>query len=1317
MSSLSPSFARHALVACLLAAGASVGLAAEFVLSKGNAPELIETWGMDKGLPQTTVTAVIQTRDNYLWIGTDGGLARFDGMKFTTYRATNTPGLANHAVTELFEDRAGHLWIGTESGVARYRERIFETLGLEGQVVRALAQDAAGGLWVGTETGLHRYQDNRFTRVTDEAIPAGAGVQAIHADAAGGVWIGLTHRAGLVRHVGGKFERIEMSAAGRGEVLALAETPRGTIWLGTTDGLVRWRDGRFDRYTAADGISGRQVSELHADGDGGLWLASTAIQRIGEGDIKSITTVRSMVARAFHAIWRDREGNLWVGTPGDGLMCVRPAPFQVLALNARTVANGFRTVMQDGSGSVWLAQGTLGHLRIASDLSAVRTPPEADPRVGEVLAVYHSRAGDLWIGGRDALKSVRDGQGEVRAEFAGMRAMFEDSRGRMWMGRQNAGMIRGANGNFEVMELPAKVADCTPSSFAETATGDIWVGTWQHGVLRIHGREVKIFDRETAGLPTNEMRCVYVDREDRLWVGTRGRGLALLDGTQWLLPEWTSELIDQQISSLIEDDSGRLWLASSRGIFKIPREDLARAMRGTLPLNRLAVINATEGLRQELSELACFPAACRTRDGDLWFATRRGMVRIDAQGTTPPPAPPTVHIERVLVNGGRHVPPSELVLPPDTQGLAIEYTGLSFSAPGQVRFQYRMDGFDDQWIPADDRRMAHYPRLGPGRYRFRVMAANATGTWSEHEAAFAIVQRGYFYEQPWVWWLAGLTVLGGGIGAYRWRMAAHERERRRLEAGIAARTRELQIAKEQAEASTRARSEFLESMSHEIRNPLNGIIGLVAMLREAPLDAQERELAQSLGACAKGLARVFDEVLNFARLEHGHVTVRERPFALTALVDEVAALFRMMARQRGSEIVVRREGDVPERWVGDAEKIRSILSNFVSNALKYAPGSPVEILVQCDAADEFGADVTFNVTDRGPGIPAAEQERIFEKFVRGSTARTQRAPGAGLGLATCRAMAELMGGHVAVESPPTGQDENELAPNGHASGPGRRAAPTHGATFFLRVRLKQDRHPAPANAPALEAAPVATGRALIVEDQPYNQIVVRRIAERLGFASDVAANAQDALSRLARQTYAVVFVDWELPDLHGDELTRRMRAMPTNRDTIAIATTAHDSDEIRRACAAADMDGFALKPFETETIARLLHEARARRRGAVNDGNAPLDTRVFRFVGYDDPEQAGQAARLYLDILEQEVAMLEGAMTEGDSARAAAAAHRIKSHAGLVDAADLRESADRLQREAGAVPAVALAGLQQDLVRHAGVLRERLKSWRDEEGD
>ncbi len=1254
------------------------------VLPNRPTPQVVGVWTMQDGLPQDSVNAVLQTRDDYLWVGTDGGLARFDGVRFVTHRVTNAPGLANHSVKALFEDRSGTLWIGTENGAFLHRNGIFEPAGLAGRSVTAIVAQSDGTLWFATEAGLYRHSEYRLEAIDDRRLPPRP-VQALHVDALDRVWIAQAGSPALFRIEGNALVELPPIPGEGAEPLAIAEAVDGTVWIGTTDGLVRAEAGGYRRYGVADGLAGRRISEILAAPDGSIWIAGAAVQHFVNGDLSTLETVATRGARLLQSLSRDREGNLWIGTGDEGLLRVRRSIFQRIGLNARNTTSGFRTVMQGADGTIWLSQGALGYSKVTRDAEIDRVPADSDAVGDEVLSVYSLRNGDLWVGSRDALRIIREGETASFPELKGIRTVFEDSEGRVWFGRQNQGIAYWKDGVVRDIDLPPQAALCTPASFAETSSGEIWAGTWLHGLIRLHGDEIGVLNTD-AGMPTNELRFVYADRDDNLWVGTKSRGLALRHEGHWLFPEWTSDAIDQQVYSITTDDADNLWMGSPRGIFTVARVDMLQALRKQMPLNRLRLINVTEGLREGIPDLACFPNIWRANDGYIWFVTRTGVIRADAESARVNPMP-TVHIERVTVNGERQSFANGLVLPPNTHTLAIEYTGLSLTAPQWVRFQYRLEGFDQSWVDADDRRVAQYSNLPSGRYRFQVIACNADGVWNDTGASLDIVQKARFYTEPWAQGLFAASLAGLTLGVFRWRHLAHERERRRLEVGIAERTRELRIAKEQAEASTLAKTEFLESISHEIRNPLNGIMGLVTLLREAPLDPRERELAQSLGACAKGLSRVFEEVLNFSRLEHGCVTVRERPFALGALVEGVVALFHSQTRERNVSVVVRREGDIPERWIGDADKIESIVSNFLSNALKYAPGSPIEILLQADGVTEDGADITINVTDRGPGIPHDEQENVFQKFVRGSNARLRRAPGTGLGLATCRALADLLGGHVAVES-----------------------EPGEGSTFFLRLRLKRDRRPPPAAGPADAVARASNGRALVVEDQPYNRLVLQRIVERLGFVCASVPDAAAALASVCRQPCDLIIADWHLPDTNGGEFARRLRALPGGADPILLATTANDSDDIRREALLSGVDGFALKPLDLETVSRLLADARSRRQ--LSAPGQPLDTRVFRFVGDDDPSQAEAAARLYLDILDEEVLLLERALDGSDATAAAAAAHRIKSHAGLVEAADLREAADRLQRDARTATAGVLASLHDDVVRHAAGLRTHLKAWK-----
>lgn len=1252
-------------------------------LPRGVARQSVATWMSEQGLPQDTVTAVLASRDGYLWVGTEAGLARFDGLRFVTYRTTNTAAFLSHAVRALWEDAEGNLWIGTDDGVVRRTADGFVHAGLAGREVSGLCADGEGGLWAATDDGVFIRRSAGFERLpADPAVPRSA-PRGLFADRAGRVWIGFADWPGVVCVDHGRPRAFDANGSLRDEVLCGVQTADGGLWFGTSHGVVQWHEDPARRIGPVAGVPRDPVTCLQVDDTGVLWVAGRGLQRISGGEIATIAEVAPLGSTRVNSLCQDREGNVWIGSTEEGLLRVDQPAWQLIGLDARGVDTGFRTVMQGPDGDVWLAQGGKGVVRV--DVSGELVHPTFAHRgeLDDVLGVYVLPSGEVFVGTRGALQIWRGDAVETHPELTDARAFFRARDGTLWIGMRDKGIVTWRDGIFTPVALPERARGCTPASFAERSDGRMYVGTWMHGLLIVGPDEVTVWNQET-GAPTNDVRLVYVDRGDAVWIGAVGYGLGLWEDGRLLFADWTSALIDPRINSVIEDDRENLWIASSRRVFTAPRAELLAALRNQIAPKRLRLADVTEGIRGTIDNLDCFPSVCQTRAGQLWYATRTGILTVDGAKIVPNRHPPVVKIERVLA-GGREVDAGgELALPAGTSGLLIEYVGISLSAPNRVRFQYRLRGIDPDWVDAGERRVASYASLPPGHYEFQVIACNADGVWNDAGAVLRFEQRAYFYQQGWFYALLAVGLVVTGLSLSRWRVAALHREKQKLEVAIGERTRELQAAKELAEASTRAKSEFLQSISHEIRNPLNGVMGLTEMLRDAPADARQEELLVSLRACSKSLGRVFDEVLSFTRLEHGHVALHETPFSLTELLADVVALFRVAVRDERAPITLEIDPDTPDRLVGDGEKIQAVLENFLSNAVRHAPGSPIDVVVSADSVNDYGASVTVAVTDHGPGIAFAEQELVFEKFVRGSTARTQRVGGTGLGLATSRALAELMGGHVGVDSEP-GQ----------------------GASFFLTVRLKRDRGGRPDQpAAAARPAPVAQ-RALVVEDQAYNQIVVRQIAETLGYATDVASDAGEALARLAEQDYALILLDWELPDMTGEDVAHIIRARPAAAASVLIATTAHDSEDIRRRCVAAGFDDFVLKPLNTEAIARCIEQVRQRRAGA-DQRLALLDTRVFRLVGRTRPDGVQLAIAQYVEILGQELAGLHEAIAHDDRVTIVRTAHRLKAHAGLVHATALRAAAADLEREAPQATADQLTGLEREIGELAEQVRAEL---------
>ncbi|MFI5337983.1 MAG: ATP-binding protein, partial [Opitutales bacterium] len=529
------------------------------------------------------------------------------------------------------------------------------------------------------------------------------------------------------------------------------------------------------------------------------------------------------------------------------------------------------------------------------------------------------------------------------------------------------------------------------------------------------------------------------------------------------------------------------------------------------------------------------------------------------------------------------------------------------------------------------------------------------------------------------------ALLVGGLVRWRVRQLKHQTER--LNRLVNERTRELSL-------SNTAKSEFLENISHEIRNPLNGIVGLINLLEGKSLAGPDREHALALKECSENLTRVFNEVLNFSKLEYGYVVLEERPFRLAALLDSVRALFHGLSAQQGNTLTVRLPADFADGFWGDDGKIKTIVGNFVGNALKYAPGTPVEIAVSGVEAGEGKADVLIEVTDRGPGVPPEEQELIFRKFVRGANSQASRVTGAGIGLATCRLLAKLLDGSVGIESPSPADPAGSGAGGGSTDyGPG--------STFFLKftlMRREVSEDPSPVPSPG-----EADGDwALIIEDQRYNQMVVAGVVNQLGFHTVCARDADEAFAVIGKRPFSVVFLDVELPRIKGPEIARRIRELPFGPKLVIIGTSASDSDEAAQRCLAAGMDAFLLKPLTAAGIQSALTGARAGSR---------VDFSALELYARSMGGGVAGAVGTYVEALTGELASLREAVARQSAPEVVLAAHRVRSHATLISAAGLAQAAGVLEKMARAGNLTGSAERMEAIRAAAAAVEAQLTAW------
>jgi ligand-binding sensor domain-containing protein/signal transduction histidine kinase len=744
-----------------------------------------DVWQDKDGLPQNSVLAIAQTKDGYLWLGTEVGLVRFDGVRFVTFDKKNTPEIRHNHVTALCAGRGGELWVGTRGGLVRHLGGKFTAYGvgegLAGESVRSLYEDAEGQVWVGTGGGLSRFRDGRFVNYTRREGLSGNNVRAILRDREGRLWVATSEGVTVIRD--DKFS-VYTAADGLsgGVVRAITEDAEGGVWIGTEGGgLSVFRGGKFRRYTTADGLSSDLVRSLRADRDGQLWVGTDAagLSVLRGGKFFTLTTADGLSGNVVRAIYEDAEGSVWVGTEGGGLNRLRDG--RVVTYTTRDgLSNDFiRAVREDSRGNLWVGTEGGGLNRLRGGRVTVYTVRDGLPS-NFITALHEDARGDLWIGTEsvggltrfDGKKfktySKRDG-----LAHSSVWAIHEARGGGLWIGTGGA-LNRFRDGRFETYSKEDGLPSAYVLSIHEDRAGTLWVGTRDAGLLRLAGGRFVPY-------PTHEgERAVTVtsfheDADGALWVGTDA-GLVRVRGESRAVISVDDGLFNDNIFQVLEDEGGRLWMSSSKGVFHVSRRELNDFADGAAGRVNSVAYTTADGMKSAECTGHAQPAGWRARDGRLWFPTVRGVVSINPRDATYNRLPPPVHLEQIILDGQPLDAGGRVSLPPDARGLELHYTGLSFVAPEKVRFKYRLEGFDDGWVEAGARRVAYYPSLPPGGYRFRVIASNSDGVWNEAGASIAFDVRPHFYQTVWFY---GLCALGLGLavlGMHRLRVRQVRRE-------------------------------------------------------------------------------------------------------------------------------------------------------------------------------------------------------------------------------------------------------------------------------------------------------------------------------------------------------------------------------------------------------------------------------------------------------------------------------------------------------------------------------------------------------------
>jgi ligand-binding sensor domain-containing protein/signal transduction histidine kinase len=903
----------------------------------------IHSWQSQDGLPEQTVQAFAQTSDGYLWVGTSGGLLRFDGARFTLYAHENTAAFGESSVFCLKAGRDGRLWIGTDGGgLIELHNGTFTAYrtenGQSSSFVRSIEEDRNGLLWVATDDGLFWARNGHLERA-DKAL--GLPVLNVHAvleDHTGRIWIGGSRLYSLK-----DGQRHEYSLPGddsRNKVKSFLETADGSIWVGTVAGLHRLRPGQ-ERFEPVSGVSGT-IRSLRATPSGELWAGSIGegIFRIRGDRVTRLTAPVPLVTNTVLSIFADEDDDLWIGTQA-GMMRLSRTPVRVLSLHGAADSD-FGTVALDTDGSLWAASNSLVHVQ-GERAMPFRFPALGDARVRNVL---RSRDGSLWVGtdGSGVYHVSAPGTGAATKHFTTgtglvnnfVRVFLESRDGSLWIGT-DSGLSHLDRGVFHNFTAQNGLAYNSIRSLLEDRDGTIWIGT-EHGLGAYKGGRF-IGDALTAALGQEKIWALHQDTDGGLWIGTRAHGLYRYRQGQITHYTTASGLESDSIYSILEDGEGHFWLSGPSGVMLLNRAELDTQAGYQGQLLSLRIFRANEGGKPTQFYGGTQPAGALSKTGTAWFPTSQGLWSIRPDELEHPFIA-HLNIDAVTVDGQRVSTAGGLKLNAASARLEIPFEPVLLRSQEGLRFRYKLDGFDHDWTYASSQqRLATYTNLPAGKYRFVVEAWETDHP--EHSAAATIVflKKPYFYRMPWFIALCVMLLTLLSIMAYQVRI---KQIHARFKAVLGERTR----------------------LAREMHDTLiQGCVSISALLEAASSGevVDEESRSHLIGYAATQIRATVDEARQAVwnlRAEEGR------------LVDMETVLRRMaerIGREHGVDMVCRLQGKPFAITQPATHELMMVAREAIFNAILHGHSQSID--VEIFYAHE---SLSLTVKDDGPGFDTAK---------------------------------------------------------------------------------------------------------------------------------------------------------------------------------------------------------------------------------------------------------------------------------------------------------------------------------------------------------
>jgi len=1145
-------------------------------------------YGVEDGVLRGQVYAVAQDHHGLMWFGSAGGLMRYDGVSFQTFRnaADDPRSLPANTTYALYVDSDNKIWAGgISTGLIVYNQQTerFQQWAHDDATPNSLAdnevwgitQTTDGELWVATGEGLDRMRkdgrgfDHLPLDVDGKHAASFGTTRALLAESDGRLWIG-TESGLYLRDANGTLHRVPIDPAFHGDIGkvwriegGLSDASQREVRVAVEGGLLIIGTDGVARPFAQDSLSSLRVMSSTRDAHGWLWIATVNGMFLDEGDgrLQSITGQPLLPGGLpSNRIWQtmlDREGGLWITFEQSSVAYLPPA---------------------------WDGFTRFTHI-----------PDDPSSLTGIVASAVHlARDGLLWVGGNDGWIDKLDvSTGQVTHVVKDMHtqiiAMTEDLRGRLWI------VSPGALHVFDHGKLtaipPGDAPMGRPVQIAIGDDGTVYVGSWNEGVVAINPETFVITPvlHETSNTTgssddtlTPQQLSFY---SGNLWYANAG-GLMRMDNATHRLSFVRG--VPKESISIVAFDATGFWLSTASAIdhyrydkgeatrdesIDVTHEPFVADMRD-LQVDRLGRlwIFADPGLfrfnpqtrrfesfgpSQGLSNADFISTSNdKANDGTIFAVVSAGMMmfqpeQFTSQDNATPPPPLTLTSVSVRKGGDVYVMPLDgrtVSLGWRDRDLRVDARAASFINPKGNHYRFKLSGFDTDWVDVDSRGERDFAGLPAGTYTLNVQGAGESSSWSGLPIPLQITVQAPPWDRWWAWVsYALLTIIIAVLILRSWRRRLAQRHRMQM----------IEQQRQLAEAASAAKTQFLATLSHEIRTPMTGVMGMAELMLTTPLTPLQHDYTKAMQRSGGMLLKLLNDALDLARIEAGRLELEPVPFDPRQLVEDVTQLEQGLAHMKGIRFVLDVADDLPPRLIGDAVRIKQVLLNLANNALKFTERGSVTL-----CAERSAQGLVLSVSDTGPGIPEASQARLFQRFEQEEG--PHRRAGSGLGLAICRELVDMMGGSIELES-----------------------RMGYGSTFRVRLPLSE---PAAVTPPP---ATVGTGHRnyhlLLVEDDTIIAAVISGLLEQQGHSIFHVANGLAALAELAHASFDAALLDLDLPGVDGFQIARLIRQREHDGQRMPIiAVTARSGSEDELRAQAAGMDGFLRKPLSGEQLAEAL---------------------------------------------------------------------------------------------------------------------------------